>query len=207
MDIIMDKHGNVKTNETGTPVEGGIPAGAAMVLTDPAQGNAIVYDGDKWVCGDGGGGGAEALNDLSDVAISSAANKQALVYESSSSKWKNKALALADMSDVAISGATEGDVLTYNSDAEKWVNAPVMRMYDLHEETVDDDTFLSLGGEYALDSTVFTNNLCWLVVDGSYYGIAQIDLPEDGDQTVTFNNGDSYTLDTETGYWVKNAAT
>lgn len=173
MDIIVNKDGSIKTNISGTPVEGGIPADAAMVLTDPAQGNAIVYDGDKWVCGEGGGG----------------------------------ASALSGLSDVAISGATEGDVLTYNFDAEKWVNAPAMRVYELTEETVDDDTYLSIGGECALDSSLFVNNLCWLVIDGSYYGIAQIDLPEDGDQAVHFQNGDIYTQDAETGYWVKNAAT
>lgn len=207
MDIIMNKDGSIKTNVSGTPVEGGIPADAAMVLTDPAQGNAIVYDGDKWVCGEGGGGGADALSDLSDVTITSAANKQVLSYESSSSKWKNKALALSYISDVTISGATEGDVLTYNFDAEKWVNAAPVKECEFTEETVDEDTVLGMGGEYWFDSSIFYRNLCWLVVDGSYYGISQIDLPEDGDQTVHFDNGDSYTLDSETGYWVKNAAT
>lgn len=171
MDIIVNKDGSIKTNISGTPVEGGIPADAAMVLTDPAQGNAIVYDGDKWVCGEGG---ADALNDLSNVAIS---------------------------------GATEGDVLTYNFNAEKWMNAPVMRVYELTEDTIGDDTVLDNGGEYALDSTMFTNNLCWLVVNGSYYGIAQIDLPEEGYQSVQFDNGDVFTQDAETGYWVKNAVT
>ena len=61
MDIIVNKDGSIKTNVSGTPVEGGIPADAAMVLTDPAQGNAIVYDGDKWVCGEGGSGGVAML--------------------------------------------------------------------------------------------------------------------------------------------------
>lgn len=206
MDIIMNKDGSIKTNISGTPVEGGIPADAAMVLTDPAQGNAIVYDGDKWVCGEGGGG-AESLGDLSDVAISSAANKQALVYESSSSKWKNKTISLNDLSDVVASGAGDGFTLYYDASTMKWRVTELVRMYELSEETVDDDTFLSRGGEYALDSLLFVNNLCWLVIDGSYYGVAQIDLPEEGDQTVQFQNGDSYTQDAETGYWVKNAST
>lgn len=114
---------------------------------------------------------------------------------------------LSDLSDVVVSGVAEGYTLSYDAGTQKWRASEPMRVYELTEETVDDDTFLSLGGEYALDSGLFTRNLCWLVIDGTYYGIAQIDLPEDGDQAVHFQNGDIYTQDAETGYWVKNAAT
>lgn len=55
-------------------------------------------DVDKYLKGDGtwhtvSGGGSSTLSGLSDVSISSPSNSQALVYNSTSSKWENTSLA------------------------------------------------------------------------------------------------------------------
>lgn len=72
-----------------------------------------------------GGGGASALNDLSDVVVSSPAAGQALIYDNTTSKWLNSALPsgnLADLGDTTITTPTDGQVLTYDSTSSKWVN-------------------------------------------------------------------------------------
>lgn len=75
-----------------------IPEGLADLTDDvnissPSDGQILKYDGSssKWVNGTGGGGGASALDDLTDVNITSAtlANGQVLKYDSANSEWVN----------------------------------------------------------------------------------------------------------------------
>lgn len=72
-------------------------------------------------------GGASSLSGLSDVNVASMTDGQALVYDSTSSKWVNETLNIVDdindLDDVAISSATNGQVLTYNGTSGKWENA------------------------------------------------------------------------------------
>lgn len=72
----------------------------------------------------GGGGGASSLEDLSDVAITTPTDGQALIYDSTAQKWKNAsgggASSLNDLTDVAISSPAIGQVLTYNG--ASWAN-------------------------------------------------------------------------------------
>jgi hypothetical protein len=70
----------------------------------------------------GGGGGASSLDELSDVAITSAANGQVLTYNGTS--WVNQSAAatidsLDDISDVNVSTAASGDFLKF--DGTNWV--------------------------------------------------------------------------------------
>ena len=70
------------------------------------------------------------LNDLSDVAISSASDAQVLTFDAISGKWVNATspsgvTALSQLSDVTIASASDGEVLTYDSTSSKWVNADV----------------------------------------------------------------------------------
>ena len=60
-------------------------------ITNPTEGQALIYDAtsEKWINGEGGGGGATDLDDLTDVTITSATNGQVLTYDSTDSKWKN----------------------------------------------------------------------------------------------------------------------
>ncbi len=65
------------------------------------------------------------LDDLTDVVIATPANGQALVYNSTSTKWENTALpsgvtTLAALTDVALGTPSNGQTLTYNSGTSKW---------------------------------------------------------------------------------------
>ena len=55
MDIILGKNGRLYLNESGTPLEGKLPVVPVVFLADPKPGDSIVYDGEKWVPGAGGG--------------------------------------------------------------------------------------------------------------------------------------------------------
>ena len=78
----------------------------------------------------GGGGGAVALTDLVDTAINNPSNGQALVYDSTTGKWKNGTITpgsttLAALTDTSISSPTDGQVLMYDSTTGKWKNGTV----------------------------------------------------------------------------------
>lgn len=88
--------------------------------------------GDDWMAYDlgdisGGGGGAVALDDLTDVNASSPTNNQVLTWNSGSSRWIAQfvsiAYALTDLTDVTVSGATKGSLLVKTSG--DWINIPV----------------------------------------------------------------------------------
>ena len=73
----------------------------------------------------GGGGGASAMSDLTDVAITSPSEGETLVYDSTSEKWVNgtgSAPALDDLTDVDVTTPSNGDTLVYDSANSKWVN-------------------------------------------------------------------------------------
>lgn len=60
---------------------------------------------------------------LTDVNITSVSDGDAIVYDSSSQKYVNKALALGDLSDVTIATPTDTEKLTYVSADSAWKNA------------------------------------------------------------------------------------
>lgn len=60
---------------------------------------------------------------LTDVAITSVADGDAIIYDSASQKYVNKALALDDLSDVTIASPTDAEKLTYASADSTWKNA------------------------------------------------------------------------------------
>lgn len=77
--------------------------------------------------GSGGGGGASAMSDLTDVDLKNLANGQALVYNGTTAKWENVALSipanLDDLTDVIITSAASGQYLKW--DGSKWVNSTI----------------------------------------------------------------------------------
>ena len=93
-----------------------------------------------------GGGGASALTDLVDVAISSVENGQVLMYDSTLNKWVNGtvqsggATTLTALTDVAISSVQNDQVLTYNSTSGKWVNGGANYMSRESTENAYDTT-------------------------------------------------------------------
>ena len=75
----------------------------------------------------GGTGSATSLSMLDDVDITSPANGQALVYNSTSLKWENQTIstvtALANLTDVLLTSPAANQVLVY--DGTQWVNSSV----------------------------------------------------------------------------------
>jgi len=95
-----------------------------------------------------------AINDLSDVSISSVSNGQVLTYNSTSGDWENAtsptgATTLGGLSDVTITAAAAGEYLRYSGSA--WVDASL---------SVVDDTTPQLGGDLDLNGNdlVTTSN-------------------------------------------------
>lgn len=66
--------------------------------------------------------GVTLLSALNDVVLNTVANGQSLIYESSSSKWKNLIPNISMMGDTNISSVVASDILQYDSISSKWVN-------------------------------------------------------------------------------------
>ncbi|MBF0344204.1 MAG: hypothetical protein HQL06_08230 [Nitrospirae bacterium] len=70
-----------------------------------------------------------ALDNLTNINISSPSNGQVIKYDSGTSKWVNAAesgggaTALSGLTDVAVSSLSNGQYLTYNSGTSRWVNS------------------------------------------------------------------------------------
>ena len=113
------------TLDSGSSTVGGL---SDVTLTAPNDTEVLTYSSSSntWINapGGGGGGGGTTLSSLTDTAIVSVIDKQHLVYDSATLKWKNTApetTALDDVSDVTLTSVTTSDVLTYNGSA--WINS------------------------------------------------------------------------------------
>lgn len=103
---------------------------AAVRALGPAVGSSIVFNGGQWVAG-AGGGGASALDDLTDVSLTSPANGNVLSYNGT--QWVNTAAPPADISsssidqlndvDTVSSAPTNGQALVWNG--SNWVPGTV----------------------------------------------------------------------------------
>jgi len=62
------------------------------------------------------------INAMKDILIGTATNRQVLVYDSATGKWKNDFLDLEDLGDTNITSPTNGDCLLWNG--SDWVAAP-----------------------------------------------------------------------------------
>lgn len=134
-------HLYVKENETfSTSRNGTVPKPTAADVSA----NKILQADGTWVNNSGGGGGA--LDDLTDVSISSPIAGHTLVYNEDDNEWQNtfleEKMCLANVSgDVFIDNPAQGEVLTY--DGSTWINAepPSGGVDELTELTdVDIDT-------------------------------------------------------------------
>ena len=68
----------------------------------------------------------KALEDLTDVAITSATNGQILIYDSVAGKWKNGSItsSVSTLTDVNLTNLADGEILKYDANSGKFVNAP-----------------------------------------------------------------------------------
>ena len=82
-------HTHTETDITDLDHDAGKVDGIGVDLTGIADGDALVYDEyeDKIVPGEGGGGGASSLNDLTDVDLTGLADGDVLVFDETSGDW------------------------------------------------------------------------------------------------------------------------
>jgi len=83
------------------------------------------YDGSNWVAA--GDISTASINALSDVTITSVADRDFLVYDADSTAWINSTIGLDSLDDVDTSGASAGQALVY--DGQSW--APATIAFDL----------------------------------------------------------------------------
>ena len=71
-------------------------------------------------------GNLEELNNVGDVAITSAATGEVLQYDGTN--WVNSGISINEVSDVVITSAAVNEILQY--DGSNWVNAPIDALPD-----------------------------------------------------------------------------
>lgn len=115
-------------------------------ITTPVNGQVLQYNGALWVNGTVAAGGASQLNDLTDVTLASPLDNQALIYDSSTSQWRNEGLpsapvSLDDLSDVIVTSPVTGHILRHNGSA--FVNvllAELIALTQLSDVTITSPT-------------------------------------------------------------------
>ena len=75
-----------------------------------------------------GGGGSSALEDLTDVTLTSPTDGQALVYDETNDEWVNETIdtsvaELGNIGDVDLTNIADGQILKWDDTNSKWVNA------------------------------------------------------------------------------------
>lgn len=94
---------------------------AGQIYFDTSTDVLNFYDGTGWVATSDIS--ASSISALSDVTITTVADKEFLVYDSGSSAWVNSTVDLGDLNDVSTSGATNGQALVYNGTS--WAPATI----------------------------------------------------------------------------------
>lgn len=95
-------------------------SGKGLITPSPLTGALYGQRNGVWAeVPSGGGGGASALGDLSDVTLGTLADGEVLAWDEAAGKWINKvsqggASALADLTDVDFGTPTDGQVLTWD---------------------------------------------------------------------------------------------
>lgn len=113
------------TNASGKAITA--TAGAfilAIALEDAAAENTVIkVQVTKSGYKSGGAVAPLTLAGLTDVDITSIADGDAIVYDSTATKYVNKALSIDDLSDVAITSPADKEVLKYEAATNTWKNA------------------------------------------------------------------------------------
>lgn len=70
----------------------------------------------------GGGSGSSTLADLTDVDLTSLAEGNVLIYDSTNSKWVNTGFKVSNLADIALTDLAGEQMLYYDATAQKWKN-------------------------------------------------------------------------------------
>ena len=208
IDLAKNELQNARVQNLSTPPASPEPG---QIYFDTNNDVLNFYDGTGWVAT--GDISAASIDALSDVTITTVADRDFLVYDSDSNAWVNSTVDLGDLDDVSTSGATDGQALVYNSGS--W--APATISYTLAGLTVvslvDAATgdVLYFDGNNWVDKALDTDD----VAEGSneYYTDAKVDdriaaasIDDLSDVATTgATTGDALVFDGED--WVPDAAT
>ena len=94
--------------------------------------------------GGGDGGGASALDQLTDVTLTSPVGREYLCFDSGSDMWVNQVIALDDLGDVVITSPVDGQSLVFDNNSSTWINKFNTSLDDLTDVTIT----APAGGEY-----------------------------------------------------------
>jgi len=103
-----------------------------VTITNPSDGDTIVYDATQQVWVNGQGSVVGDLDDLTDVDLSTPTNGQVLTYDATQQVWVNAtpttpASDLGDLDDVALTSEAEGEALAYDATNQEWVNKKIVK--------------------------------------------------------------------------------
>lgn len=79
----------------------------------------------NFLFGESGSAGATALDQLTDVTLTSPAGREYLCFDSGSSMWVNQVIAFDDLGDVVILSPADGDYLCFDTNTSTWINASI----------------------------------------------------------------------------------
>jgi hypothetical protein len=139
---------------------------------------------------------SSSIDDLNDVTITSPANGQALIYDTSIEEWINQTLVepvltLEGLSDTNISEPNDGEALVYDSASGQWINeTPVSTLEGLSDTTV---TAPSDGEVLIYDS--LTGKWVNQIPVSDLSGLSDVSIIDPADQQVLIYN-------TTTSNWV-----
>lgn len=180
---------------------------AGQIYFDTSTNVLNFYDGTVFVAT--GDISTASINALSDVEITTVADRQFLVYNSNSDAWINSTVGLGDLDDVDTSGAVSGNALVYNGNS--W--APATIAYDLDGLTDVVLTTLTSGEVLYFDGVDWVNQALDTddVAEGSnlYYTdaraddrIAAADIEDLSNVDAGASDGQALVYDNATGKWV-----
>ena len=161
-------------------------------ITSPAEGDVLKYDSasSKWVNGQGGSGGASALDDLTDVDITTPTDGQTLVYDGTNSKWvngaggggsaKQTAVTQAEYSALVQAGTVDPTMEYFITDGIPYQVTPWVEL--IATLTAGSTTLVFT------NSAITTNSTIDPYVDDSFYGVNPTAVViANGSVTLTFN--------------------
>ena len=137
-----------------------------------------------------------SLTDLQDVSCSAAKDKELLIYNLETQKWKNSKLQLQDLSNVSRALRETGSVLVYNQQTALWQAKPYINSLYKLDQIIINTADLKDGYILYYDE----DSIAWRAKAPSYQNVRLIQLIDYNNQ-VQAKQKDTIIYDSETGLW------